>query len=441
MRIKLTLLAIDSLYLVDLYVITWNVLLALKYKVSLVLYIEDIHLPEVSNTCILEVYNILKEINVDINESPCKPGLYGPYSQNARFHIYKFYKERLLKHRTCFHCQCSFKRLAVLKQVNLILGDPIVYDGKCLKRNYKSGKLRLKVPRFGTYMNDYKFNWSCVDMLILWIKSRPTAVLINVIDDWLMRIPYIFNKRNQIANLPEYILINIYLGFPVPKYYHLPLICSAHENKLSKVFISSKLNNMLTLGIVPKAIIRYLISIIVNENWGNVLDASFALKYSKLKRDNIQFNCKQLIIINQICLSEIIADIDTIIITMLGINNAKLAIDFCIKRSILLHDIYNLISFAFWTNVKSKSKSLCNLRYMIFRLLIIEYKKITIWTKASISNIHIKLANYFGINLHMFCTLVAFVLDDKQYISLYDGFILLGKRIIIGRIQLLIDYS
>ncbi len=93
----------------------------------------------------------LNEFEIKPNESPRRLSYFGPYCQSERNHIYKFYGNAIESLGRGFLCNCSFRRIEALKRVNLALGDAAVYDGKCIKRKVKDGKLRLKVPRFGHF--------------------------------------------------------------------------------------------------------------------------------------------------------------------------------------------------------------------------------------------------------------------------------------------------
>ncbi|MFP3037813.1 MAG: glutamate--tRNA ligase family protein, partial [Candidatus Hodgkinia cicadicola] len=204
---------------------------------------------------------------LNIAESPkLLIGLYGPpYKQIERKHIYDFYRKKLEKRKMCFWCNCSFRRINALKRINLSLGETTIYDGKCIRSRNKTGKqLRLKIPRFGTFIDNYiKMHWSQIDMHILWINDRITFDLTNVIDDYLMKITHIFRERDWLMSLPKHVLINTYLNFALPKYYHLPLICTNKRTKSSKRFMKTN-GGMLNLEIMPKVIMKYLTSIVNN---------------------------------------------------------------------------------------------------------------------------------------------------------------------------------
>lgn len=71
-------------------------------------------------------------------------------------------------------------------------------------------------------------------MQVLWINSKPTYHFATVIDDYLIKIFHILRGKDWLISEFKHILINLFLGFNIPKYYHIPLICSKTDSELSK---------------------------------------------------------------------------------------------------------------------------------------------------------------------------------------------------------------
>ncbi|MFP3037865.1 MAG: glutamate--tRNA ligase family protein [Candidatus Hodgkinia cicadicola] len=364
----------------------------------------------------MAIYNALDILNINIDESPKLLGLYGPYKQSERKHIYDFYRKKLEKRKMCFWCNCSFRRINALKRINLSLGETNIYDGKCIKSRNKTGKLRLKVPRVGTFIDNYiKMHWAQLDMQILWVNDRITFDLTNVIDDYLMKITHIFRERDWLMSLPKHVLINTYLNFAVPKYYHLPLICTNKRTKLSKRF--TKTNGMLNLEIMPKVIMKYLASIV---NFTN-------LNY--LKQSNIQLN--RLVISNLSLESSILSKI-------LKEFNIKTDINYCVKNAVL-YDIYRLMGFVFWKKKINNTDNFISLRYVLLKMLLLEYKQVLFWQKINIKQVSINLSKYLGLKLRTFSLIASAMILGTDSIYLYDGCVVLGREMIIARISILLE--
>lgn len=120
----------------------------------MILRIENTDLTNVYKHCITTMETLLQRFGVEFNESPLRPGYFGPYLQSDRNHIHQFYGNIIKAQNQGFVCNCSFRRIEALKRVNLALGEAAVYDGKCIKRHVGNGKLRLKVPRCGHFNNN-----------------------------------------------------------------------------------------------------------------------------------------------------------------------------------------------------------------------------------------------------------------------------------------------
>ncbi len=139
------------LHLGNLFVAAFNMLFCLKHSANLILRLEDTDCTKTSSCCLLTIGKVLNQFGVLADESPESPGAFGPYLQSVRSHIYKFYADALVAANKAFYCSCSFRRISALKKVNLALGDAAVYDGRCVKSNLMVGKLRLKIPRAGSF--------------------------------------------------------------------------------------------------------------------------------------------------------------------------------------------------------------------------------------------------------------------------------------------------
>ncbi len=431
MRLSLAPSPTGEMRLNDIFIVLWNYILKLKYNASLVLRIEDTNLAKSNNDTIPLIHNTLTKMKVCVNESPSNLGLFGPYKQSERTHIYKFYINKMLLEKKCFYCKCSSKRLNILKQVNLALNEPLVYDGRCLGKKYKMGKVRLTVPRVGGYVGT-KSKWTDVDMPVLWNENKPTFHLANVIDDRLMKVSHVFRGKDWLTNLPKHTLLCYQLGFELPKYYHVPLLCNKGKNKLSKQLFSCGLNGMIGFGILPTTIFKYFLSIITNET---ELTKTSNINFNKLEAINVQVNCTKLILLNKVCIKELIVDMNSIIDSVIGRENMLRAIKLCLTKSLTLHDVYKLMEFVFDSKT-SNCKKVTNLHFLTISLLLVEYKKLGIWTVPSLERIHEKLSKHLGISIRTFCVLIMAVFGDRKSISLYDNLSLLGKEIVVARLCL-----
>ncbi len=162
-----------------------------------------------------------------------------------------------------------------------------------------------------------------------------------------MKISHVLRGRDWLTSNPKHILINLFLGFNVPKYYHIPLICNKTESKLSKRLDNMGIDSFLSLGIISETILRYLISLVVGVDTPNISEASSNFNIKNLKQQNIHINGKKLLLINKICLYEVVQDVNNIIKNLIGKGCFDDVMALCVKKSLILHDIYKLLCFVF----------------------------------------------------------------------------------------------
>ncbi len=156
------------LHLGNLFVAAFNMLFCMKHNASLILRLEDTDSAKANVYCSLAIGKMLSQFGILADEAPESPGFFGPYAQSGRGHIYKFYADVLVAANKAFYCSCSFRRISALKKVNLALGDAAVYDGRCIKSNLMVGKLRLKIPKAGSFnSSECRVRWINSEMQIL----------------------------------------------------------------------------------------------------------------------------------------------------------------------------------------------------------------------------------------------------------------------------------
>ncbi len=184
-------------------------------------------------------------------------------------------------------------------------------------------------------------------MQVLWSNSKPTFHFANVVDDQLMKISHVIRGRDWLPSLPKHILINTYLGFKTPRYHHMPLICDKKRLKLSKRLNNIGFYGLIGLGIIPEAILKYLISIVVGVDMKDISEAVLNFNIGGIKQQNIYIDLKKLILINKVCLSRIIFDVNSFITNLIKKECINKTISLCARKSLILHDIYKLMSFIF----------------------------------------------------------------------------------------------
>lgn len=95
------------------------------------------------------------------------------------------------------------------------------------------------------------------DFVIAKNINEPLYHLAVVVDDYEMGITHVIRGEDHISNTPRQILIQEALGFPRPKYAHIPLILAPDKSKLSKRHGAMSISKY-KKDFLPEALINYL---------------------------------------------------------------------------------------------------------------------------------------------------------------------------------------
>jgi glutamyl-tRNA synthetase len=158
------------------------------------------------------------------------------YYQSERFDIYRQYADKLLKEEKAYIEKSPEKGEAVIFRVtprkirmdDLIRGE-IEFDSSVIK-----------------------------DQVLIKSDGTPTYNFAVVVDDATMGITHIIRGDDHISNTPKQILLYEAMGFPVPRFAHLPLIMGT-EGRLSKRTGATAVSDYRRMGYLSEAIVNYLL--------------------------------------------------------------------------------------------------------------------------------------------------------------------------------------
>jgi glutamyl-tRNA synthetase len=126
--------------------------------------------------------------------------------------------------------------------------------------------IRLKAPREGdTVVEDAVRGRVAVqnveldDMILLRSDGSPTYMLAVVVDDFDMGVTHVIRGDDHFTNTFRQKQIIEAMGWPVPKYAHLPLIHGSDGAKLSKRHGALGVQAYKEMGYLPEAIKNYLL--------------------------------------------------------------------------------------------------------------------------------------------------------------------------------------
>ncbi len=235
----------------------FNYLFAKKHNGTFVLRVEDTDQTRFVEGAESYIVDCLSWCGINPDESPEKPGAFGPYRQSERKPSYRPYAEQLIQDGHAYYAFDTPEALeAKRKEVpnfqygqatrmqmrnSLTLTDKEVAD---LLAAQTPHVIRIKVPEkevvhFNDLIRgDVSFDTDLVDdKVLLKADGMPTYHLAVVVDDKAMEISHAFRGEEWLPSAPIHILLWKYLGWEseMPQWAHLPLILKPDgHGKLSK---------------------------------------------------------------------------------------------------------------------------------------------------------------------------------------------------------------
>jgi len=240
----------------------FNYLLARRSKGRFILRIEDTDVERSTQDSVDAILNAMKWLGLDYDE--------GPYYQSERFDLYREKIQSLLDCGKAYKCYCSAEELEQKREAAIQKGEKPQYDGTCRSLSQdRPGQpyvVRFKTTRDGyTAFDDLikgniSFNNSELDdMIIQRTDGTPTYNFVVVVDDAEMGLTHVVRGDDHVNNTPRQIQIYKALGYPVPKFAHVPMILGADKKRLSKRHGATSVMAYRDMGYLPEAMVNYLV--------------------------------------------------------------------------------------------------------------------------------------------------------------------------------------
>ncbi|WP_243311218.1 glutamate--tRNA ligase [Fundidesulfovibrio agrisoli] len=192
-----------------------------------------------------------------------------PIYQTQRFDIYNKFIDSMIENGTAYWCSCTPEEVEAMREAARAGGTKPKYDGRCRERGLGPGPgrvVRLKAPLAGTTIMDDLVhgpvafdNAELDDMILRRSDNTPTYNLAVVVDDATMGITHVIRGDDHINNTPKQIMIYNALGFPLPKFGHVPMILGPDKKKLSKRHGATAVYEYEAQGILPEAMLNCLV--------------------------------------------------------------------------------------------------------------------------------------------------------------------------------------
>jgi glutamyl-tRNA synthetase len=202
-------------------------------------------------------------------------GPHAPYRQMERLPNYAAAAERLLAADLAYPCYCTPDELDADRRAQEAAKLPPRYVGRCAaltaeersarEAEGRRGALRFRVGTGVVAFDDIVRGTVEIDVVnlggdfvIVRADGSPLYNFTVVVDDADMEISHVIRGEDHISNTPKQLLIFRALGYPEPRFAHLPLILNPDRTKMSKRKSQTALSDYIAQGFIREALVNYL---------------------------------------------------------------------------------------------------------------------------------------------------------------------------------------
>lgn len=193
----------------------------------------------------------------------------GPHFQAQRVDLHREMVQKLIAEDKAYYCTCTAEELEAKRKEALATGKKPKYDGTCRDKHLPKtpgSVVRFRGAQTGTTVVEDLIKGNIVfnndeldDLIIERGDGYPTYNFAVVIDDAMMNITHVIRGDDHVNNTPRQILLYEALGFPVPKFAHVPMILGSDKARLSKRHGATSVMAYKDMGYLPEALVNYLV--------------------------------------------------------------------------------------------------------------------------------------------------------------------------------------
>jgi len=252
----------------------YNYIFARRRDGAFLLRIEDTDASRSTDEAIAQILRSLREMELDWDEGPERPGPHGPYRQTERQDIYREHIDRLLATGHLYTCFHTPEQLEAERRAAQADKRAWVHSGACrdlapdeVEARKAAGEpwtLRFKVRPGTTVFDDILrglvevANETIGDFIVQRSDGTITYNLAVVVDDVTMAVSHIIRGDDHLSNTPRQVLIYEALGAPTPHFLHMPLLFGTDRKKLSKRHGATNLEQLTARGFLVEVVRNYL---------------------------------------------------------------------------------------------------------------------------------------------------------------------------------------
>ena len=252
----------------------FNWLLARHYGGQFILRIDDTDQQRHVEPAVAMILDGFRWMGMDWDEGPEVGGPHGPYFQSQRSPLYTKAAEALVASGHVYRDYSTDSERAAERQA----AEKAKRAYRFRKPGYTSEQLaafeaqnvpyalRFEVPADRTVVIDDMIKGHVEqktaemgDFVIVRPDGSPLYNFASVVDDAEMQITHVVRAEEHLANTFSQILIFEALGYPLPKFAHVPYVAEpGSKKKLSKRFGAVGLDHFIDKGYLPEAMMNYL---------------------------------------------------------------------------------------------------------------------------------------------------------------------------------------
>ena len=254
----------------------FNWLFARHHGGEFLVRIEDTDQERLVPGAVEAILDGLRWLDIDWDEGPEVGGPYGPYFQSERLELYQKAADVLVENGRAYRCYCSRERLDQMRKEQSARNAPSGYDGRCrsltererseMEAGGGASVIRFAMPDSGVIGVQDEIR-GCVewqnslldDFVIMKSDGFPTYHLAVVVDDHEMKISHVLRAEEWLPSTPRHLHIYGALGYPPPKFGHLPMILGPDREKLSKRHGATSILEYRDMGYLPQATANFMV--------------------------------------------------------------------------------------------------------------------------------------------------------------------------------------
>jgi glutamyl-tRNA synthetase len=239
-----------------------------------ILRIEDLDVSRVRAEARNAIRLDLQWLGLDWDEGPDLGGPSAPYIQSERLPFYEDLLDRLKASESVYPCTCTRADVGRLASAPHVEDEGPTYPGTCAHRRAVDADdlvdrpfaWRFRVPpgRVGwndLFLGPMELDPSRVggDFLVGRHTIGPSYQLAVVADDAAMGVNQVIRGSDLVPSTPRQILLYRRLGWPEPRFGHVPLTVTPDGRRLAKRDSSVKLSSLQNAGVDPRRLVGSLI--------------------------------------------------------------------------------------------------------------------------------------------------------------------------------------